>query len=379
MFNRLPARNPDGTTPLPRHRASWRRTLWPAYARYLARSKDPILVGPWRGEIGFEALYWIPWVEQFAHDYGIAPERLIPISRGGAAIWYGMPHGFELLEMRTPQQIRLQVRIDVAKTGMFKQNAPTAFDRAIVTDAAETLKLKKYHVIHPAWMYHSLADFWTGHRGIEWIGPQLRMRTIEAPPLPDGMTLPKHFIAVKFYSRLTFPGSHKFVHKFLDAAMAQMSQDAELIVLDAKQHLDDHSELTRGYRGARIHHLDDLMEITPANNLLAQSAILGRSMGFVGTYGGFAQLALRMGKPSTSFYLDWGHATSVAHRALADVLSIRTGIPSIVIKLSELPMLSTVLPQSTVPEVEVPKFNAAAKMAEGAGIEPACAVGAASG
>lgn len=355
MFRRRPVKNPDGTTPLARHRWSWRRSAWSAYARYLAQSTHPILIGPWRGEIGFESLYWIPWIEQFAHDYKIAPERLLPISRGGAAAWYGMPHGLELLAMRDAQALRVQSRVEVARTGMFKQIAVNDFDRGIIRDASDTARAElgtktRCHAIHPAWMYHSLASFWTGHKGIEWIGPKLRMRTIVTPDLPEGMTLPKHFVAVKFYSRLTFPGQHKFVHKFLDACLQQLASECDVILLDPKQHMDDHADLTRGYKGSRLHHVDDLMELTPENNLLAQSAILGRSMGFVGTYGGFAQLALRMGKPSTSFYLEWGHATSIAHRALADALSIRTGIPSLVIRLAELPMLSSVLPQSTMPE-----------------------------
>ena len=38
---------------------SWRP--WPARS-------EPILVGPWLGEVGFELLYWIPFLRWFARD-----------------------------------------------------------------------------------------------------------------------------------------------------------------------------------------------------------------------------------------------------------------------------------------------------------------------
>lgn len=343
-------RNKDGTTQLDRHRWSWRKRLWPAYARYLAQSKHPIFVGPWRGEIGFESLYWIPFIDQFIHEYQINPERVIPISRGGAAAWYGTPSGFELYDMRTPQQVRVQNRVDVQKTGMMKQISVGDFDRSVVTDAAETLGFSKYHVIHPVWMYHRLAEFWTGHAGPEWIGPQVRYRLLTPPPIPESLSLPEHFIAVKFYSRLTFPGQHKVIHKFLHAVMEQMTSLSDVVLLDPPQFVDDHADLTRQFKGPRVIHLSDICEVTPQNNLMLQSAVLGSAMGFAGTYGGFAQLALRMGKPSISFYLDWGNVTSVAHKNLADMLSLRMGVPAMVVRIGELPILSAVLPETSMPQ-----------------------------
>src|SRR5689334_25417524 len=80
---------------------SWRSRLWPLKRQQLLRSKDPILVGPWLSEIGFEALYWIPFLQRLIHD-GLDRSRLIPISRGGAAAWYGTEQGLEVFAMRSP-------------------------------------------------------------------------------------------------------------------------------------------------------------------------------------------------------------------------------------------------------------------------------------
>jgi hypothetical protein len=56
----------------------------------LAGAGGPIVAGPWLGEVGFELLYWIPFLRWFTEQYGVPPERMVAVSRGGgAAAWYG--------------------------------------------------------------------------------------------------------------------------------------------------------------------------------------------------------------------------------------------------------------------------------------------------
>ena len=45
----------------------------------LAARPDPIIAGPWLGEVGFELLYWVPFVAWCAEQFDIAPERWIVI------------------------------------------------------------------------------------------------------------------------------------------------------------------------------------------------------------------------------------------------------------------------------------------------------------
>ena len=54
----------------------------------LAHDRRPILLGPWLGEVGFELLYWIPFLRWFVERYEVRRDRLIAVSRGGAAAWY---------------------------------------------------------------------------------------------------------------------------------------------------------------------------------------------------------------------------------------------------------------------------------------------------
>jgi hypothetical protein len=66
--------------------------------RYLRRELEKaaagasaILVGPWTGEVGFELLYWIPFVRWVCQEYAVDPSRLLVLSRGGVSSWYGVP------------------------------------------------------------------------------------------------------------------------------------------------------------------------------------------------------------------------------------------------------------------------------------------------
>lgn len=332
-------------TLLPSHKRSWRRPAWRAYVELLKRTDWPILCGPWRGEVGFEVLYWIPFVKQLQKE-GIAPERIIPIGRGGSAGWYGFPQGFELYGMRTPQQVRLENRLHWMKTGFLKQHRVSAFDAAVAKDAAETMRLKHYHVVHPIWMYHVLAPYWTAWRGSEWLAPLVNMDGLGALQVPDGVTLPDPYVCVRFYARETFPYHDKTARAFVTATLQTLLEQTNVVLLDSDTFIDDHLNLPIQIQSPRLFRLSQLCpDLTIETNLAVQSAVLSRGYGFVGTYGGFAQMALRIGKPSMSFYTDW-QGTSYIHKHLSDLVSLRSGVPFQVFKLGELAMTRSVLPMA---------------------------------
>ena len=50
----------------------------------LTKSDAPIVIGPWVGEVGYELLYWIPFLNWALKEFGLTGRRLIVVSRGGA-------------------------------------------------------------------------------------------------------------------------------------------------------------------------------------------------------------------------------------------------------------------------------------------------------
>jgi hypothetical protein len=319
-----------------------RASLWPAYREYLRRSDLPILVGPWRGEVGFEALYWIPFIHRFVKSYGIDSKRIIPISRGGASAWYGSQHGVELYRMRTIQQVRVENKVQHVKHAQLKQTHWIEFDRAVVKDAAKALGLKKYLTLHPAWMYARLYPFFLGQRGMQDIDQDVYFDQLPAPALPDGLELPERFVAVRFYLRYTY-NNHPMLIQFAQESIKAIARHTPVVLLNSGIHADDHMDIGMKLP-PNVARLSDLTTLTPDVNLAVQSAVIAKSQGFVGTYGGLSQLALRLGKPSVSYYQDWG-MTAMAHKHLADALALQQQIPCLVQKVGELPLIQSVVPQ----------------------------------
>src|SRR4030095_11013506 len=54
----------------------------------MARRGAPIVAGPWLGEVGFELLYWGPFLRCCAERLTVDPERVMVVSRGGTESWY---------------------------------------------------------------------------------------------------------------------------------------------------------------------------------------------------------------------------------------------------------------------------------------------------
>lgn len=306
-------------------------------------------MGPWRGEVGFESLYWLPFLDWFREAYQIDPDRLIPISRGGASALYRTPMGLELYALRDPQDVRVANRLLHKRTAMLKQRDPSdEWDAAVIRDAAAKLKLRSYDVLHPGHMYRLYEDFWEGRTGLDWFRRRTSFVTIPPPPLPDGLTLPPSFLAVRFYVRPTFPFSG-MTRDFVVETVKQLAARQPVIVLSTGQHVDDHLDYPLPEM-ANVQVLSQMTPLLPENNLAVMAAVLGRAAGFVGTYGGVAQLAMRMGKGSASFYTDW-MGTAWAHKHLSEVVAHAQETNWVVERLMDIPLLQDVCPHMTVSRV----------------------------
>jgi ADP-heptose:LPS heptosyltransferase len=126
---------------------------------------------------------------------------------------------------------------------------------------------------------------------------------------------------------------------FAQESIKQIASKTPVVLLNSGVHADEHLDV----RIKPTENVFELPELPPETNLAVLAAIMGRALGFVGTYGGLAQLALRLGKPSVSYYHEWG-GTAVAHKHLADAIALQNGLPCIVHKVGELPLLQTVAP-----------------------------------
>jgi hypothetical protein len=266
----------------------------------LAADGRPILAGPWLGEVGFELLYWIPFLRWFAEQYDVPPDRLIAVSRGGSAAWYapfaGRSH--DALSLMPLDEFKRKNEDRSGRLGEQKQVAVTPLDDEIV-DLVRNAEGRAVSVLHPSVMYRLFGPYWWGHQPLGWVRRFARFTTLNPPVLP--VDLPANYTAVKFYFNDCFrntPDNRAFVER----TIRSLADQHPVISLSTGVAVDDHLPCEPDIAAMLgIRHL-----LAPHSNLLVQSAIVAGARRFVGTYGGFAYLAPLCGVPAVSYFTEPG-------------------------------------------------------------------------
>jgi len=300
------------------------------YLKRLGLDDAPILIGPWRSEVGFEGLYWLPFLKWCAQRVPNFWQRAIVVTRGGAHGLYPAAKGVDLYALRTVTEVRRENLHDWLETKLQKQTRVTGWDRAVLEDAHTRVHGPggRYHRLHPSWMYWALAPWWDEQRGLKYLIDQTDYTPLAAPEMAiEG--LPAEYVAVKFYGRSTFPWPHPEISRFVSDTVGTIAQQVPVVLLNSGHDGDDHNDIAVSGPNVFV-----LPKTSPTDNLAVQAAVLGKAKAFVGTYGGVAQLALRMRVPSVSFYAEWG-GTAHAHLSLSSYLSKATKTPFLVGSLAD--------------------------------------------
>ena len=272
----------------------------PKILQRMATSGKPIVVGPWVSEVGFELLYWIPFLNWVKTYRPFDPERLIVISRGGAGLWYRniTSNYLDLFDFYTPDVFR-QKNTDRLRENKQKHLALTDFDREILKVAYQKIGKKEVDLLHPMYMYRLFYAYWKSQMSLNLVDTFAsfeRLPPIDASDITGH--LPREYTAVRFYFNESFPDTEDnkiFVTRLLNT----LTDAGDIVVLNPDLQIDDHWD-PKLARNPRIHSIDHLM--TPQNNLELQTKVISRSKAFVGTYGGLSYLAPFYGVPSIAFY-----------------------------------------------------------------------------
>lgn len=275
-------------------------------ARQIAASDGPIVVGPWMGEVGFELLYWIPFLRWLLAEVQIPKDRITVVSRGGCRHWYAdLAEGYvDLFDHMTPGELRVCTRERMAEQAAsgpdygLHRGQMTAKQYGVTKVERELLRrvgLDGSALIHPSLMFGLFRLYW-----------RQRIRDLYARcarpqpmPRPDPIeTITGPYAAVKFYS------SNACVDRAGTAAtirrlISLIAETIPVVVLDSGDGYDDHGAFpTDDPRVTVFSNLD------PLTNLAVQTAVIAHASAFVGTYGGFAYLAPLLGVPTTALYVE---------------------------------------------------------------------------
>ena len=287
-----------------------RRRTWPAIARDVAARRalraaaagsGPILLGPWLSEVGYEALYWVPFVRWFTRQYDVDPGRVVAVSRGGVAPWYaGIASRYvEQFELFTPEEFaaRNEARRGDADQ---KQLALSDFDQEILSRARARLGIDRAAVCHPSTMFQLMRQFWLGNDSLQSVLEYTEFESIAARAEVALPRLPDEFVAVKFYTGralMDTPGHRQQLRQLVE----RIGRRQPIVALNTNLSLDEHADYVFQDVAGLIT-LDGWM--TAQNNLAVQTEVIRRATRFVGTCGSLAWLAPMLGTDTLAVYAD---------------------------------------------------------------------------
>ena len=287
----------------------------------LSKHRGPLLAGPFTGEVGFELLYWVPFLRWAVREFPDLRGRLVVISRGGTEPWIrGLDAQYvDILSLFPAEAFRRHRALgDKQRHGMAE------FEHEVCEAVKRKLGIGDAGVLHPSLLYQSYFAFLkvnqlaypmavTRNEGGVVAGITAVYERIDVPDLgPLAGSLPDEYVAVRLYSSTSFPDDPEG-RSFASAVIEALSRRTNVILLGHPFDLDEHRDV-QGDVMSNVISIDHLLR--PENNLALQTAVVGRAKAFVGTYGGFSYLAPFLGVPSLSFSIDRGH-THAWHYELA--------------------------------------------------------------
>jgi hypothetical protein len=279
----------------------------------------PILAGPWLSEVGYEALYWVPFLRWLCAAYRIAPARLIAMSRGGTASWYAdiASRYVEVFDHASPADLARR-----AAEGHLKQRDISEFDRRLIADAAGAAGWRDVRVLHPSMMFQWFAPFWSGQEGVGFVDRHTRFARVTAPEVAIPVQLPDEYVAVKFYAARALPDDASNRAQ-VQALVGALAERWPIVQLDTGFAVDEHADYQLG-SSARVISLAGRLD--PRTNLAVQTRIVAGARLFAGTCGSLAWLAPLLGVATIPVFTDaeFLHAhLHVARRAYGRVGGIR--------------------------------------------------------
>jgi hypothetical protein len=291
----------------------------------LAGGRQPIIVGPWLSEVGFEVLYWIPFLRWFEDRYRIDRERVVAVSRGGVAEWYRdvADRYVEIFDHVDPDTFsrRNAERREDHESGGQKQTDLGSLDRDILSAASTALGLDGAAVCHPSLMYRLFSQFWLGNRARDLVESRTRHLPMTVTPA-SALGLPAQYVAAKFYTGAAIPDTPDY-RRALRELVRVVARQLPVVTLDTGMATDEHEDYL-------FHDIPNVISLrdqfTPQTNLGVQASVIAGAQRFVGTCGSVAWMAPMLGVDTIAAYAEDRFLAS--HVMFASQVYVRMGAAS---------------------------------------------------
>ena len=264
----------------------------------------PIFVGPWLAEVGYEVLYWVPFLRWVQDRFRVNPERLIVVSRGGVQDWYRdiATRYVEIFDVLSPQELsaRNEQRQTTDEGGGRKQSKLAALDEMLLMSARSQTGVRGGPVLHPSHLFRLFQDVWRGNLPMDFLWSRTRYARVASPSLPEVPGLPEKYVAVKLYTGAALSPTTEH-REALSELVRVLASRQPVVMLETGLEVDDHGDYM--FEGlSNVISARDWM--TPGTNLGVQTALIAHADYFLGTCGGLAWLAPFLGVPSVAVYAD---------------------------------------------------------------------------
>jgi hypothetical protein len=223
------------------------------------------------------------------------------VSRGGTQDWTrGLAAGYaDIFKLTAPEKL--------GESGEpTKTTSISAADREIVRLVAKRDQLERPALLHPSIFYRTYLRIRRDdpYGFVRLLSPSERgakglvssYRPLPSPKLKLGLELPERYVAVRFYTRPSFPNTVQ-TRRLVERVIAGLTERMPVVLLHHGLDLDEHREFK--IKDADVIRIPP--RLTARQNLRFQSAVIAGADAFVGTYGGFAYLAPMYGVPAATF------------------------------------------------------------------------------
>ena len=262
----------------------------------IQQGTSPVFVGPWNDSVAHEVLYWIPFIRWVSAAYGIPPERLIVVSRGGVSLWYGSlcQRYLDAPTLFSPPELDHWMKRTVPQSEQdAKQAVMSPFDSEIIERAARAFDLSDYQILHSSMVFRVVSRAHKD-RSPEKLAEVLhheRLALAAHQPVPG---LPASFVAVSVAFTPALPDNEDNRY-FLGELLTHVAKQHDVVVVDCPP--PDNVAMPSS---PRIHRLDATG--SGAQALSLQAAALVQARAFTGSHGDLGVLAAFCGTPSTTYH-----------------------------------------------------------------------------
>ena len=269
--------------------------------RLLNSPSQAIIAGPWIGEVGYELLYWIPFLGGLIDRYPELQSRLVVLSRGGTAHWYRQltERYVDLFDLMSVEEYFTKREACFAATGgKQKQKTASPIEMEMLQLGANRAGIGTWEVLHPGVMYRAV-NFLAKADSIGRFVKMARFRPFTPIASPElDAVLPKKFVTFRFYYNNSFPETEEN-RTFVGDTLRALSRQTPVVLLNNGMNVDEHHDYVPD-DPSQIINLAQYMR--PATNLALQSAAISRADAFYGTYGGLSYLPPFLHVPSHCFF-----------------------------------------------------------------------------